>query len=355
MAPLTLVANWQARLNGKLDGVKERPAQNGDNIAYYLYKGKQQGLSSNGQWHEVQCASEYEQKVCKVADRDIRKVYQKWQSRDAKLIGEHKNWMHKLKQAEENYFARRNDLERDSTFDVTPWWYFPMIFIFGIAEFAMNAQVFDIFGSPRFETIIMAMILSFAIPVSGHFWGRFLREDEKEKPLIFLSIGCLAVILFSLYSLAEVRNNYLRSTSSSSEEMAFSAWLFFLSLNLLIFVISVYASWYAHERDFKLFKFKRDYLRAMARIHKIESRRNALKSSCHNQSFRIRDAAHQAISVYRQHNMRHREDDRRPKAFEMLPDLLIPDFEEETFATNGQGLPLRSLPSQAGSSRYAFD
>jgi hypothetical protein len=76
----------------------------------------------------------------------------------------------------------------------------PLIFVFGIAELAMNAQVFDIFGSARFETIVMSLILSFAIPVSGHFWGRFLREDQKERPLIMLSIGTLAVIIFSLYS-----------------------------------------------------------------------------------------------------------------------------------------------------------
>jgi hypothetical protein len=332
----TLPTALQARVNGWLDGAKERPAQNGQSISYYLTKSLNHRHSNNSHWHEVLCATDFEQRVCKMADRAIRKVYEKWQSLVAKLIGEQKTWEEKLRQAEENYRVRKRELERDTTFDVTPWWYFPMIAIFGIAELAMNAQVFDIFGSARFETIIMALILSFAIPVSGHFWGRFLREDEKEKPLIFLSIGCLSVIVFSLYSLAAVRNSYFKSIVSSDAETVFNAWLFFLSLNFLVFLISIYASWYAHERDFKLFKFKRDFMAALAHINTLGSRRNALKSSCHNQIFRLRDAAHEKISIYRQHNLRKRGDDRRPSAFESLPDILIPEFEEEGFATNGK-------------------
>ncbi|MDZ7289514.1 MAG: hypothetical protein ONB44_18995 [candidate division KSB1 bacterium] len=332
----TLPTALQARINGWLDGAKERPAQNGQSISYYLTKSLNVRRTGNGHWHEVLCATDFEQKICKMADRAIRMVYEKWQARDAKLIGEQKTWYERLRQAEENYLIRKRELERDATFASMPWWYFPMITIFGIAELAMNAQVFDIFGSARFETIIMALILSFAIPVSGHFWGRFLREDEKEKPLIFLSIGCLGVIIFSLYSLAAVRNSYFKSIVSSDAETIFNAWLFFLSLNFLIFLIAIYASWYAHERDFKLFKFKRDFMAALAKINKIGSTRNALKASCHNQIFRIRDAAHERISIYRQHNMRKRSDDRRPLAFESLPDILIPEFEEESFATNGK-------------------
>jgi hypothetical protein len=334
----------QARVNGWLDGAKERPAQNGQSISYYLTKSLNHRHSSNSHWHEVLCATDFEQRVCKMADRAIRKAYEKWQSLDAKLIGEQKTWEEKLRQTEENYLIRKRELERDATFDSTPWWYFPMIFVFGIAELAMNAQVFDIFGSARFETIIMALILSFAIPISGHFWGRFLREDEKEKPLIFLSIGCLSVIIFSLYSLAAVRNSYFKSLVSSDQETVFNAWLFFLSLNFLIFLISIYASWYAHERDFKLFKFKRDYMAALACINKLGSKRNALKAACHNQILRIRDAAHEMISIYRQHNLRKRDDDRRPQAFETLPDILIPEFEEEAFATNGKPRSAYLLP-----------
>jgi hypothetical protein len=332
----TLPGALQARYNGWVDGAKERPTQNSSSIAYYLTKGLNHRRTGNNQWHEVLCATDYEQKVCKRADRAIRSYYEKWQARDAKYIGRQKTWEEKLRQAEENYLLRKRELDRDTTFDATPWWYLPMIVVFGIAELAMNAQVFDIFGSARFETIIMALILSFAIPVSGHFWGRFLREDEKEKPLIFLSIGCLSVILFSLYSLAAVRNSYFKALVSSDQETVFNAWLFFLSLNFLIFLISIYASWYAHERDFKLFKFKRDYMAALDHINKLGSKRNALKAACHNQILRIRDAAHERISVYRQHNLRKRDDDRRPQAFEMLPDILIPEFEEEVFATNGK-------------------
>ena len=353
MRPWLLGFGLQARINGWFDGKKERPPLNGESISYYLSKTQKpsSGLVDNGQWHEVQCATDYEQTICKIADRAIRKVYQKWQSRDAKLIGQHKTWEQKLRQTEENYLNRKQELDRDAMFDHTPWWYVPMICVFGVAELAMNAQVFDIFGSPRFETIIMSLILSFAIPVAGHFWGRFLREDDKEKPLIFLSIGCLGVIVFSLYALAAVRNSYFKSAVTTTEEMGYNAWLFFLSLNFLIFVISVYASWYAHERDFKLFKFKRDYIKSLAKIHKLEAQRNALKSSCHNSIYQIRDRAHQAISVYRQHNLLRRDDERRPQAFERLPDILIPEFEEENFASNGQGKSADSLRS----SRFAFD
>ncbi|MCI0698773.1 hypothetical protein L0337_43080 [candidate division KSB1 bacterium] len=336
MSIWALPTTLQARINGWLDGAKERPAQSGQSISYYLTKSLSHRHGSNSHWHEVLCATDFEQRICKMADRAIRKAYEKWQSLDAKLIGEQKTWEEKLRQTEENYLIRKRQLDRDATFDSTPWWYFPMIFIFGIAELAMNAQVFDIFGSARFETIIMALILSFAIPISGHFWGRFLREDEKEKPLIFLSIGCLAVIVFSLYSLAAVRNSYFKSIVSSDAETVFNAWLFFLSLNFLVFLISIYASWYAHERDFKLFKFKRDFMAALSHINKLGSRRNAFKSSCHNHIFRLRDAAHEKISIYRQHNLRKRGDDRRPQAFESLPDILIPEFEEEGFATNGK-------------------
>jgi hypothetical protein len=127
----TLPTALQSRVNGSLDGAKERPPQNGQSISYYLTKGLTR-RSSNSHWHEVLCATDFEQKVCKMADRGIRKLYEKWQARDAKLIGRQKTWEEKLRQAEENYLTRKRELDRDATFDSTPWWYIPMIFVFGM-------------------------------------------------------------------------------------------------------------------------------------------------------------------------------------------------------------------------------
>jgi hypothetical protein len=327
-----VLLRMQARYNGKLDGQRGRPSEESESISYFVIKRRAAGENSKPLLHEVKCATYYEQKLCKVADQNVRKVYQKWQSLDAELIPRHKNAQHKFRQAEENYLQRKDRLGRDPVFNSMPFWYMPLIFVFGIAELAMNAQVFDIFGSARFETIIMALILSFAIPVSGHFWGRFLREDQKERPLIFLSIGTLAVIMFSLYSLAAVRYSFFKALTPNNEETIFNAWLFFLSLNFLIFMVSVFASWYSHERDFRLLKFKRDYMAVLREIHKIEGKRNALKSDCHNRAFQIRDRMHEVISIYRHHNLRRRRSDARPKAFENLPEILIPEFEEEQFA-----------------------
>jgi hypothetical protein len=98
-------------------------------------------------------------------------------------------------------------------------------------------------------------------------------------------------------------------------------------------MVSVFASWYSHERDFRLLKFKRDYMAALREIHKIEGKRNSLKSSCHNIAFQIRDRMHEVISIYRHHNLRRRRSDARPSAFENLPEILIPEFEEEQFAS----------------------
>jgi hypothetical protein len=42
---------------------------------------------------------------------------------------------------------------------------------------------------------------------------------------------------------------------------------------------------------------------------------------------------HEILSVYRHHNLRSRRSDARPKAFENLPEILIPEFEEEQFAS----------------------
>ena len=345
----------EAKSNGQLDGQRGRPSENAESITYHVAKKRGPDQHGAPDLHDVSCATYYEQKLCKMADQEVRKVYQRWQSRDAKLIPLHKNAEHKFRQAEENYFQRKDVLGRDPVFNAMPFWYTPMILVFGVAELAMNAQVFDIFGSARFETIIMAMILSFAIPVSGHFWGRFLREDQKERSLTFLSIGCLAVILFSLYSLAAVRYSFFKTLGSNNEETTFNAWLFFLALNFLIFLVSIYASWYSHERDFRLFKFKRDYMAALKHLHRIEGLRNSLKASCHNEAFRMRDAVHEVISVYRQHNLRRRRDDSHPKSFENLPEILIPEFEEEDFAsmvspreTNGNGKAITA--GDAGSS-----
>lgn len=327
-----VLLSLQARHTGRLDGQRGRPSEDSESITYNVVKRRAVGEHGSPVLHEVDCATYYEQKLCKMADQEVRKVYQKWQSLDAKLIPLHKNAQHKFRQAEENYLQRKDRLGRDPVFNSTPFWYMPLIFVFGIAELAMNAQVFDIFGSARFETIVMSLILSFAIPVSGHFWGRFLREDQKERPLVMLSIGTLAVIIFSLYSLAAVRYSFFKALTPNNDETIFNAWMFFLSLNFLIFMVSVFASWYSHERDFRLLKFKRDYMAALREIHKIEGKRNSLKSSCHNIAFQIRDAMHEIISIYRHHNLRSRRSDARPQAFENLPEILIPEFEEEQFA-----------------------
>lgn len=336
-----LLPNLSARWNGWRDRRKNYPNQNTEVIEL-------RNVNFNQEEDLVECAAQYEVRVCNLAHRMIDKIYQQWESRDGKLAAKHKNARHKLKIRKENRTKAKNKYEKlaeqvagDPTQHHLPrWGYWILIFILGVAEFAMNMQVFTVFGAPQYETLLMALILSFAFPVSGHYFGRVLRERPVSIPLLAVTAFCGLVVVFAVYYMSRLRSVFFTLTAEvGGSELVHYSWMFFLFLNLLVLVISTLASYYVHEVDEKnarrrraLEKARKDYATAEKKYHAaldmvthIAAERQHLLGYYQREADAVANRGQELISIYRTANSR-RKTPLPPHIFKSHPDIKVPRF-----------------------------
>jgi len=346
-----LLPNLSARWNGWRD--RRRVYPNDDTPVIKLKNVAYGPGSEDWEEDEVECASQYEVRVCNHAHSVIDKIRQQWQEQDGKLAADHDNALRKLDaatkkrdEAKEKYDVFAKQVAGDPTqHHVSRWAYGLLVSILGLAEFAMNMQVFTVFGAPQYETLLMALILSFSFPVAGHYLGRILRERPISKPMMAVTGFFLIVVISAVYYMSRLRGAFLTLAAEvGGQEFVHYSWLFFLFLNLLVLVISTLASYYVHEEDEKTYKRRRalakaakDYekaeaeqRRAMDAVAALEGRRDQLVSHYQREADALANRGQELISIYRTTNSRRKTPP--PKSFALHPDIKVPRFRPQDFA-----------------------
>jgi hypothetical protein len=327
-----LFSDWTSKWNGWRDAAKKIPAQDDQpvRVTNESWSGSSLGLAHD----TIECATPFEARICNRANLLIRKIYENWQTKDALLAGEQADAERRYEQALENYENQKKLRGRDAWFDRVPRWYLPLIIVFGIAEFYMNSQVFLVFGGSVVETWLMAIVLSFAIPLAGHFWGLFLRERPWNKTLLGWATAALFVVGITIWYLSRVRAAFVEESGAVITSVDFGryTWLFFLSLNLLIFVIAVAAAYHAHEEDPRLLKYKQDFQKANRRLRSLQAERNSLKATQENTADAVAHRGQELIELYRQSNRRKRKDGTPPLFQTTQPDIKTPPFVPQEYA-----------------------
>lgn len=230
---------WMSKRNGCIDGKKGIPAL------------------------EQQEHPFYEHRLKEGAETSIRHLAEEWRSDDRKLKEEycrllmaHKNATARIKTIQPDYQELLEDKDDlDDTWQKThsvPWTYRALFAFLAACEFPMNSVVFDILGEAKWLTYILAAGLGVVIPLAAHYVGiKLRRESPLEHWRAALKTGLIVIVVFAvLIGLAYLRERYVAGSGMAAvlgiEMDPRMVTLVFLSINLLIFVVAVIASYMVH-------------------------------------------------------------------------------------------------------------
>lgn len=262
-----------------------------------------------------------------------------------------------LELAEKRYHDMYEKVGRSPTTYIPHWLYWILATVIFLGEIPLNALVFEIFGENQIMTWVMAFVIGLSVPLSAHFIGiKFRERSEGWWGSNYLKGGVsLAVIVAALYGLSEIRTTYLsefRDELGLTQTLVDSTTLFFW-LNIAVLGAAVVISYLSHDPNPGYEVSKKEYLNARRRLEKLErarlkklkqSRFRKLKSVKYaDQDFRdgqnrvnylkgyydmllkegqelerqcLAGFRHD-IALYRQENLRARDDKKQPKSFSL--------------------------------------
>lgn len=241
------------------------------------------------------------------------------------------------------------------------WLYLVLAVAIFLGEVPLNALVFQIFGENQVMTWVMALVIGLCVPVSAHFIGVKFREHGEGISWSNLAKGtiALAVVVAALYALSVMRHDYLetfKDTLGLSDSLVKTSFLFFW-LNVAVLSAAITISYLAHDgipgydnlqKELKTLerqigkaeneKVSRLKRAAMQRVkakddaateQRDDLNRVALMKGTYDQLLRegqewesrAQTVLRQMLSVYRQTNIRMREDKAMPASFRSEPDL----------------------------------
>lgn len=340
-----ILPNMSARWHGWRDRIANIPDENAEPMKLVDKFRRHDGSEFV---EKIECATPYEGRVCHLANMIIDKIHQRWSAKDGKLLAREQNLEKKIKRAEismqdaqDRYKQMRDEVEGDPASHKLPKWvYILLVGVLGVAEFAMNKEVFTVFGAPEYETLLMALVLSFSFPVAGHYLGRVLRERPIRFALIIVTGFFLLIVFFATYYMSRLRGVFLTLASEmGGPELVHYSWLFFLFLNLLVLAVSTYASYYLHEEDEKMYRrrmalrkseklFEREkkaYNELADKLAEVKGQRQEIARHYYQEAEAVADRGQELIQIYRGVNCRGKNG-RRPKVFDTNPDIVVPPF-----------------------------
>lgn len=349
--PLARYSSWDAARNGKKDGQHGIPEENQEKQPAYVLQLKQLG------------------------EENIERLSQQWKKRDGVLLAAYCNAKSilaelraSLSKAEDEAKQARED-ERKAReeyvkhFHVKPFWYRVMIGAVAILEVPLNSIVFQLFGEAQMLTILMSVGIGIVLPLCAHFVGGllqhgFLRAGKLAIETFLIVALCLAAV-GSLAGIAYLREKFFEGTGVQkllglSMDYATVTMIFFV-INLLIFVVATVAAYVAHDpvatqhlleikaaeklrgNAEKKVKITEERIQqTQAQLHEVAFERQRDFEHTRHKIDEIRQIIQRLISVYEQHNQRHRGSTKKPKCFEHYPKIITSDQRLEPRNGNAQ-------------------
>lgn len=299
----------------------------------------------------------FETEIRHAAETDMREQAQRWQTEDGVLKTEFCQALMERRQAS---LAFRTEAGRESSAAAAfeeikdkyfaleapllsrTWMHFWLVFI-GIAEFVLNASVFQVLGQSRIETYLVALGLAFVIPYLAHWLGQALRQEDKEPLDIIIILGLTpTTVLFGLFALARFRGDFFQAMDiqrllglqMTSQEATY----LFLLLNILLFLAAMLCSYAGSPREMARHRrLRKSYQAALRSLKKesAESRTAATKlgaaearyqraretrgkryKSLREEALSIKENGEWLVAVYRSANMESRTSASVPLCFQ---------------------------------------
>lgn len=202
------------------------------------------------------------------------------------------------------------------------FWYIVLLLAIGISEVPLNLQIFQKFGEAFFITIIMASSLAISIPVLAHFTGVFLKQRKEKKEYVSIAIFC--ILLFAIFNFGvSIFRAFVLAENVAQESDNLNI-VIFTSLNLILFVIGVLASYFRHDESYELESAHQQFQKEKKKYDKeqisIQNRLKLLANEKHGRINEVRNAYEEELR--RINNMRSELINRKHKATQLYDEIL---------------------------------
>lgn len=334
--PWTPYSSGDAARNGKIDGQHGIPEDDQQTYPAYVMQLKQ------------------------VGEENIERLSQIWKRRDAILLAEYckatgsiTELQKALSKAEQEASqakeeGRQAQEEYTKYFHVTPFWYRVMMYAIALLEIPLNSVVFQLFGEGNIFTWLTAIGLAIVLPLCAHFLGGLLRHGflraGKWATETLLIIALFLTAIGSLAGIAYLREKFFEG-SGVQKLLGLSmdyttVTLIFFAINLLIFAVATVAAYVSHDplamqhwRELTTaHKLRRNAEKKVklteGRLQQTQARRQEIRAE-RQKSFEhtrheideLRNIVQRLMSVYDQHNQRHRGSTKKPACLETYPPI----------------------------------
>jgi hypothetical protein len=334
--PLARYSHWDAARNGKRDGQHGIPEDDQQKQPAYILQLKQLG------------------------EENIERLAQSWKKRDSIFLADYckaksevEELGRSLQKAEQEALKAKDEERRlreeySKHFHVTPFWYRVMIGAIAVLEVPLNSIVFQLFGEAQLLTILMSIGIGIMLPLCAHLVGGLLRHGFLRTGKIatetWIIVTLVLAAIGTLAGIAYLREKFFEG-SGVQKLLGLSmdyttVTLIFFVINLLIFVVATAAAYVAHDpiatihllelkaarklrrNAEKKVKLTEERLQqTQAELHEVGARRQKTFEQTRHEVDEIRNIVQRLISVYEQHNQRHRGSAKKPLCFEHYPEI----------------------------------
>lgn len=325
--------------------------------------------------------SMYEMQLKQVCEENVKRLAQAWQHADSRLLSaylrakaEFEAFTRRLAEAlaqaagaESSLQAAKDGCGGHMHFPHMTYW--ALILFISLVEVPLNAIVFDLFGESKILTYVMSLGLAVVLPVCAHFLGGFTRlgifKEGYISSRLVLALLSASLATSTLAGIAYFRMKFFEA-SGVQKVLGVSldpgtVSLIFFSMNLIIIVLATVASYVAHDRDAercrekqkeaakKLSRFQKESERlkkwahaAELRLDEAYAKRCRLFDRLKHEAEEYKDITQKLISIYREHNLRSRQNASLPASFTDYAPL---DMLTEAVALTWDASPDRVAPA----------
>lgn len=232
--------------------------------------------------------SRYELQWIRHAQEIFERIAREWEDMDKKLKPEYCKAKAEFCNAEEEKNEAEDDAKKaegEYAIHKIPfvhtfmgiWVYRLLILAFMIGEIPLTTIIFRIAGESEVLTWIMASLLCIGLPLAAHFNGILLKHrpfKNKDKGyegyVIVLNTG----VILALIAIGYIRKKFFEnpeigeSIGIAMEPLAFA--IVFMVINMFIYLIASFASFFSHDIDPKTSEAIWQYKRAKKRLKEEE-------------------------------------------------------------------------------------
>jgi hypothetical protein len=221
-----------------------------------------------------------------------------------------------LAAATEN-FSRLNPEVPPATVEHRVWTYWFVVAFLLMVEIPFNGTVFQVLREGQLFNYMVSAGMGILILLAAHYAGVHLRQKPfGDRISTAMFIVSLTVPVLTVFVIAALRQYYLHARQLVDPAGERIAYFTFLSVNLLMFAVAFYMSWFSHLVGAEeLTRSRRIAERLRMALKRTESDLRAVRAARLNLHREFVARAHQAIDgfwqlvhVYTDVNLRWRKD-----------------------------------------------